>query len=194
MSNRDFVAEDETSHILNRGITSPIATVNVKGGIHLRNIAELIGVDYKHLKDINKHIKQNIIPPEEKEYEIYIPYSRLSRFNANIDNIKPTKFAVHIVKKGETLGRIGSHYKVPYKLIKKFNNLKSNIISLKQKLIIPIDPEKLPKKPTIYMVKSGDTLSKIAKKHEIKLTKLMSDNNIKTSMIRIGDKLVINYN
>lgn len=193
MSNRNFVLDNSSEYLFNRGISSPIAEVKVKGGTHMGNIAELIGVKHEYLSGLNKHIKQNIIPPEEKEYSIYIPYSKLARFNANINDLKPTKFAVHIVKSGETLGQLGAYYKISYKLIKKFNNLKSHIIGLNQKLIIPIDPLKMPKSPHDYFVKRGDTLASIAKRHDVKLAKLMQDNNIRSSLIHIGDKLVIRY-
>jgi len=192
LGNRNFFAKD-SSYFLNRGIASPIVSVKVKGGTHLNNIAELIGVKPENLLGINRHIRQLIVDPEVKECDIYIPYSRLARFNANINDLKPTTYAVHIVKPGDTLGKIGNYYKVSYRLIKKFNNLKTNIIGINQKLVIPIAPENLPKKPLNYFVKRGDTLSKIARMNKIDLKKLMRDNKLKSSLINIGDKLVINY-
>ena len=193
MNTSEFLIRDENSHLLNRGITDPIATVNVKGGVHLRSVAQVIGISKKRLQNLNQHIKQNIIPPEEDKYNIHIPYSTLARFNANIANIKPTLFEVYRVKKGDSLARIAKKYKINYKLIKKFNNLKSNFISIKQKLIIPVDPATI-KRDKIYLVKSGDSLGKIARLHKISLKKLMKDNNLKTSMIRIGEKIIVKYN
>ena len=58
--------------------------------------------------------------------------------------------------------------------------------------IIPINPD-LYKRPINYTVKVGDTLSRIANNHKINLEKMMSDNNIKTSRINIGDKIVIKF-
>ncbi|MCK5111625.1 MAG: LysM peptidoglycan-binding domain-containing protein [Arcobacteraceae bacterium] len=193
MNNSEFLILDDNSHLLNRGITDPIAAVKIKGGTHLLSIAQVIGISKERLHAINLHIKQNIIPPEEKEYNIYIPYSTLARFNANIKNLKPTRFEVYKVKGGDSLGAIARRYKINYKLIKKFNKLKSNFLSVNQKLIIPVDPQTI-KRDKIYFVKSGDSLGKIAKKYKISLNKLMKDNNIKTSMIKIGDKIVVKYN
>jgi LysM repeat protein len=73
---------------------------------------------------------------------------------------------------------------------------------LKQKLIIPISSNKsnssnirLAKANTkttlIYKVKNGDTLYSIARKYNIDLKKLMSDNELKSNFINIGDKIVI---
>jgi len=42
-------------------------------------------------------------------------------------------------------------------------------------------------------VKVGDTLRSIASKYNVNFKKIMKDNKLKTSMIKIGDKLVIQY-
>ena len=192
MNNSEYLMKDENTHLLNRGISSPIATVQVKGGMLLKNIADVIGVSKKELKYLNPHIKRNIIPPEEKKYDIYIPYSQLARFNANIKDIKPNIFESYIVKKGDSLHKIAKVYGVKYKLIKKFNSLKSNMLSVKQHLIIPIDPD-IYKRPKNYVIKRGDTLNKIASNFKVPLERIMKDNNIKTSMIRVGDNIVIKF-
>ncbi len=193
MNNSEFLIKDDNTHLLNRGITNPIAEVQVKGGLRFKNIAEVIGIKYTKLQALNQHIKQNIIPIEEKKYDIYIPYSTLARFNKNIKNIKPTLFDVYKVKSGDSLASIAKRYKIRYKLIKKYNNLKSNFLSINQKLIIPVDPSTV-KRNKIYLVKKGDNLGQIAKLYKISLKKLMNDNKLKTSMIRIGDKIVVKYN
>lgn len=197
MNNQGFIQNKDNSHLLNMGITaSNISTVNVKGGLHLENIASAIGMDYKDLYKLNKHIKRNIIPNTEKTYAIHIPYSRLSRFNLNKDKIKSTRFVIHLVKSGDTLLGIGKKYKISYKIIKKFNKLKSNRLSLRQKLVIPFtikqSKNKSKTKSVKYLVKNGDTLSSIAKTYSVKLSKLIKDNKLKTTTIKKGDKIVIN--
>lgn len=192
MNNSNYLMKDEYNHLLNRGISTPIATVQVKGGLLLKNIADVIGVSKKELKYLNPHIKRNIIPPTEKKYDIYIPYSQLARFNANIKNIKPNMFESYVVKRGDSLHKIGQIYGVKYKLIKRFNQLKSNILSVNQHLIIPIDPD-MYKRPKNYIIKRGDTLSKIAANFKVPLKRIIKDNNLKTSMIHIGDRIVIKF-
>jgi membrane-bound lytic murein transglycosylase D len=192
MNNSDFLIKDENTHLLNRGISDPIANIEVKGGILLRNVAEVIGVDKKQLKELNQHIKRDILPLDDDTYTLYIPYSKLSRYNANKHNLKATQYEVHKVKRGDTLASIGRKYSINYKLIKKHNRLKSNFLSVNQELVIPVDPE-LYKRPINYTVRVGDTLSKIATKHNVDFKQLMKDNNLKTSMIQIGDKIVIKF-
>lgn len=45
--------------------------------------------------------------------------------------------------------------------------------------------------PTIYRVKQGDSLCSIAKKHNIHVDKLKSQNNLKTNKLSIGQQIVI---
>lgn len=202
MNNKSFISNDD-AHLLNMGnTTTSIATVKVKGGMHLQSVASAIGMDYKELAKLNLHIKEYIIPPFVEEYDIYIPYSTLSRFNLNKDQIKNDRFTIYQVKAGDSLASIGKKYKIAYSIIKDFNQLKSNILSVNQKLIVPILNEKNQRvtqqtvsssKVKSYYVKNGDTLYSISQRYNIALEKLMKDNNLKNSSINIGDKLVFNY-
>ena len=190
MNNTNELIKNENNHLLNTGISSSIAKIEVKGGFLLKNIAEVINMNKKDLKEINPHIKKNIIPPEEKKYAIYIPYSKLSLFNNNKQNIKQNIFDIHIVKSGDSLGKIAQIYGTKYKIIKKYNNLKSNSLSIGQSLIIPIDPDTY-KRAKIYLVKKGDTLHKIAKNFNIPLKRILRDN--KYNILHIGDKILVSY-
>jgi membrane-bound lytic murein transglycosylase D len=100
-------------------------------------------------------------------------------------------YDIHVVKRGDNLSSIGRKYKIPYNLIKKHNRLRSNRLSLKQKLIIPGVLAKVKRKSRTYLVKRGDTLLGIAKRHATDVKKLMADNNLKNSLIRQGDRIVI---
>jgi membrane-bound lytic murein transglycosylase D len=204
MSNESFLLSTN-SHLLNRGISSSLSAVEVKGGILLKDIAKLIDVDYKRLKKLNSHIKRGITPPNRKKCNIYIPYVKLTKFQRDLNHLKEATYIVHIVKPGDTLGAIGRKYNIGYGMIKKMNKLKSNMLSINQRLLIPVVKEahfgkkrhrykykkRYNKNYKIYVVKSGDTLSQIAVRNNIKMKKLMKDNNLKTAFLKIGDKLVI---
>ena len=191
MNNSDFLTTDENMHLLNRGISEPLATIDVKGGILLKNVASLIGLDYNQLKQLNQHIKRNILPSNDKTYTLYIPYSKLARYNLNKDKLKSKKYIQYIVKSGDNLSKISKKFGIDYKFIKKYNQLTSNIIRLKQVLLIPIG--QFEKDDDIYIVKMGDTLSKIAHQYKIPLEKLIKTNHLKTTNIKIGSKVKIQY-
>ena len=192
MNNSDFLIKDENTHLLNRGLSDPIASIDVKGGVLLRNVAEVIGINKKKLKELNQHIKRDLLPLDDDTYTLYIPYSKLSRYNLNKGNLKSTQYEVYKVKRGDTLASIGREFKLNYKVIKRHNHMKSNFLKIKQELMIPIDPD-VYKRPINYVVKVGDTLGRIASNYNIAFKQLMKDNNLKTSMIHIGDELVINF-
>ncbi|MCP4969484.1 MAG: LysM peptidoglycan-binding domain-containing protein [Arcobacter sp.] len=202
MNSQNFIKAEENSHLLNIGISTTIASIPVRGGLHLKNVAKSIGMTYHDLLSLNKHIKQSIIPPYDKYYNINIPYSRLSRFNENKNDIKDTKFAIHIVRKGDTLLSISKKYKVPFKLIKDYNSLKSNRLSIKQKIVLPIPSSMIGKIKLAYngssknitkkhTIKSGDSLYSIARKYKANVKQIMKDNKMKTTFLKIGDRLVI---
>lgn len=204
MMNKNFVLTQENTHLLNRGVHKVIVPVSAKGGLHLRSIAEITNVDYDELVFLNSHLKQQIIPLYKKNYQIYIPYQALNTYQQNIDNIPQVEYQIHIVKSGDNLGRISKKYGISHNTIKDFNQLSSDMLKLKQKLIIPIPKKPSTKKQNIvitqssgkkfeYIVQKGDTLGTIAKTQKIDLNKLISDNKLKSTTIFEGDKLVISY-
>lgn len=114
--------------------------------------------------------------------------------------------SVHIVKKGETLGAIARKYHISVKQLKQWNNLKSDRISINQKLIVYSSGAPMAKGSqssntpatttsggyVIYTVKSGDTLTAIAKKFSVKVDQLRKLNNLNNkSVLKIGQKIKI---
>jgi membrane-bound lytic murein transglycosylase D len=193
MNNSEYLLSDKNNHLLNMGISSPIAKVEVKGGILLKKIADIIGISSLEIKRLNPHIKKNITPLEyDKKYSIFIPYSTLSRFNYNKDNIKGNDGKKYVVKKGDSLSKIAKNFGVNYSFIKKYNHLKSTILKIGQSLIIPIDPY-IYKRPKYYFAKKGDTLSEISKKFKVPLKRVLKDNPNEVSSLNKGDKIVINF-
>jgi len=187
-SDENYHLKRDFDYILNRGSAYSLATVKVKGGEVLDEIAKDIKIKRSILRELNAHLKYGFVPPNVKEYDIYLPYIKLADFKENYkpSNIKKA-FIVYKVKKGDSLAKIAAKYEISYKMIKDFNKLRSNILRINQTLIIPI-----PKKSKIiYRVKKGDTLLSISKKYGITVAKLKKLNGKKTHMIRVGEKLVI---
>ena len=88
----------------------------------------------------------------------------------DIDDVETKK--IHIVKKGETLTKIGKLYNVNYKKIAEYNNVTNpNKIYIGDKLLIPVES-----KIETYIIKKGDTLTKIANKYKTTWQKLYNLN------------------
>ena len=103
---------------------------------------------------------------------------------------------IYKVKSGDTLGHIAEQYNTRAAEIRKWNNMgnSSNIYpNQKLSLFVKSKPDKDTPIKNVYIVKSGDTLSGIADKYNIKLSKIREWNNMKSNSYRIypGQKLTL---
>lgn len=111
----------------------------------------------------------------------------------------------YVIQKGDTFDSIGRKYGISWKAIQEANpNVNPTRLRIGQKIVIPApgtgatgaSAAAAPSQPAaggerIYVVKSGDTLTKIAKTHGTTVKALRAANKLKTDRIRVGDKLVI---
>ncbi len=97
-----------------------------------------------------------------------------------------SKIVIYVVQGGDTVSSIAKKFRITTLTIKWANKLK-DIDSLKpgQKLII------LPTSGVLHTVKSGETLDEIAQHYGVRLNKIITQNNLKNNVIRIGQKLII---
>jgi len=194
-NDEQYLLHSEYEYLLNRANAYSIATVKLSSGESLRRISELLHIPLADLKKLNRHLKYDFVPPYKGGYEIYIPYIKLAEFKQRYKS-EPIKniYKIHIVRKGDNLSKIGKKYGVSYRVIKDFNNLHSNRLHIKQKLVIPI-----PKKSSLhrvasknyYMVKRGDSLESIAKRYRVSVENIRRQNHIHGSLIRVGERLKI---
>lgn len=139
-----------------------IDTVAIKYNTNLKTISDFFGIPYEDLKFLNPQYIKDIIPSSEHQiYCIRIPkkyqmqfYSKEKAFydtiltkrlhsidtNATIKNVPITQntgnVIYHKVQSGQTLSTIAAKYRVNVSDIKRWNNLKSNMIYVGQKLKI----------------------------------------------------------
>ncbi len=180
----------EYDYLLNRGKASSLASVTVGRGETLARLAEMLEMPVKSLQKLNHHLRYGFTPPYDRSYGVYIPYVKLSEFKQKYQpGDLHQMYLVHTVKPGDNLSSLGKHYHVPYRSIMDFNNLKSSRLSLKQKLVIPVDKGYVPPSERLYTVKEGDTLSSIAKTFRVSINQLKRLNQLDSHVIRIGEKL-----
>ncbi|WP_394581113.1 C40 family peptidase [Cytobacillus firmus] len=109
----------------------------------------------------------------------------------------------HVVKKGDTLYQLALQYKTTVTELKSINKLSTDSLYINQSLQVPGTAASVPtvKPPApapakqnpvnTYIVKSGDSLSKIALKHKINLKDLMSWNQLTHHIIHPGQVLKV---
>ncbi len=158
----------------------------------LWKIANKYGVTVMQIKSTNK-LNNDKIKIGQK---LVIKTPKTSLEYANNSN-KPQE-TTHVVKKGESLWLIAKKYNVSVSDIRKWNNLKSNNLSVGKRLNISssISPStsasSTNSKPVVYTVRKGDTLWDIAKKYGVSTNEIMKKNKINNpSSIKPGDKLRI---
>ena len=122
-------------------------------------------------------------------------------------DIAESSYQTYTVQKGDSLWQISRKYSVSLNDIYAANGLsKSSILKVGQQIKIPVEgssetatavtadayqPTTLMTSSTRYTVRSGDTLSKIAKQHGTSVREIKAANSKTSDMIRIGEQLVI---
>lgn len=133
-----------------------VDTFKINKMLHFKQVYELAGVPMEQLKNLNPQYRHEIVPGNEREYILRIPYNYTNAFIDQEDTLYRHKADVYFnpatikkikddgdgerivykVKSGDYLGKIASKYRVSVNQIKRWNNLKSNNIRVGQRLII----------------------------------------------------------
>ena len=123
----------------------------------------------------------------KKNYERYA-YATLE---ALLDYIGYSKddLDYYTVKSGDTIYSIAKKYGISVDKLKDLNNLKSNMISVNQKLLV--NDQKKNQDTNAYIVEKGDTLYSIAKKYSTTVNKIKELNNLKSDTLSIGQEITI---
>ena len=106
------------------------------------------------------------------------------------------------VKSGDAIGTIASRHGVTLTQIKQWNNLSSNLIKEGQILIIHSNSNRSSSKtialnsdnPTsskTYTVRPGDSLWMISQKHSLSIEQIKRLNNLNTTQIKPGQRLIV---
>jgi LysM repeat protein len=120
-------------------------------------------------------------------------------------SVAPTPAAAdreHVVVKGDSFYTLGRQYNVSMRAITEANpGVDSTRLKIGQKIRIPASTTAAAAHATsngttsigekVYTVKSGDTLWKIARDHGVTEKALRAANNLKTTQIKVGQKLKI---
>lgn len=112
--------------------------------------------------------------------QLRIPSSNQNNEPVNND------FVEYIVKKGDNLYAIGRKYGVSQEEIMRYNNLKSNLLSIGQVLRIPVTNNVI-----TYTVKPGDNLYSIARNFNTTVDAIKQKNSLTSNLLSIGQQLII---
>jgi membrane-bound lytic murein transglycosylase D len=165
-------------------------TYTVKDGDNLTAIADKYNVTVSQIKDWNDLESDVIIPGQELKL-----YSDVKSDKENTKKNK--KLSTYTVKSGDNLTEIADKFGVTVSDIKEWNDLSSDVIKEGQVLKLYSTKESTKKKEKetskteYYTVKKGDTLAKIAEKHNVSISDLKKWNKLTDDNIIIGQKIIV---
>lgn len=161
----------------------------VQRGDTLYSISKKFNISINKLKELN-NLESNTILPGQK---LIIK-----------EPTNPPQPTTYKVQKGDTLYSISQKFNTTVDEIKRLNNISSNNIYINQELYIP-STNTLPSTPlpippinddeneeySEYIVQKGDSLWKISRDYNISVKDLIELNNLTTTTLQIGDKLLV---
>lgn len=217
-------AEEHNLADLAPEVTMPHDTVMVRTYVHLETFAKLTGTCLDDLHTLNPSLRRNAVPEREKPFALRVPLFAKLNLEGNRSGILDSASKVgkkeiealvkntpgnttgrepivYKVKYGDVLGLIAQRYRVRIDDLRKWNNLRGNMIRTGQKLtiwVIPstrtqasLAPGEIPNDKT-YVVQQGDTLWDISRKFKgLTVEKIKSLNNLKDNQLSPGMKLIL---
>lgn len=102
---------------------------------------------------------------------------------------KTIDYNYHIVKPGDSLYKIAIEYHTTVNIIRKLNNIYTDLIYPEQIIRVPL--ENNDNTNDYYIVKAGDSLYKISQMFNISISTLKNINNLSSDIIYIGQALLI---
>lgn len=164
----------------------------VQRGDTLYSISQKFNISVNKLKEINNLNTNTILPGQILIIK---------------ENVTPPQPTTYKVQKGDTLYSISQKFNTTADEIKRLNNITSNNIYINQELYIPTSTSApsnpLPIPPidddeneeySEYIVQKGDSLWKISRDYNITVKELIELNNLTTTTLQIGDKLLVPIN
>ncbi len=151
----------------------------VRSGESLSLIASRYGNTTNELKNYNK-LHSTVLRVGQK---LKIPPSGINITGGT----SARKASVHSVRRGESLSVIASYYGTSSSFLTHYNKLKSTRLLIGQKIKIPADANKL----TTHKVRSGESLSVIAKRYGTSASEIKLLNKLRSNSLAIGQLLTI---
>ena len=191
------------------------AVIDTNSQIDLKIAAKLAGTSYDELVALNPGYNRWATDPDGP-HRMLVPIDDADGFDTALKTLSPedrVRYAVHEVGRRDTLATIARQYGTSAAVIAKINDLKGGKVAVGESLKIPQISGQLPDKvllaasrvdrpetdlggrrqhQIVYRVRSGETLSSIARRHGIPVSTLARLNNMGSADALVkGQRLVI---
>jgi membrane-bound lytic murein transglycosylase D len=174
--------------------------LKVRGFYSLAEIEKKAGIERGALAALNPQLLRGYTPPA-RETVLAVPAAHNGRVATVLASMPEMRPGTHVVRPGETLGKIASIYRVPVSELQSANSISSpKNLRAGQQLVIPggvtlgdedaVVTASAPARS--YTVRTGDSLSEIADRHRVSVKDLQRWNRLGASTeIRAGQRLMV---
>lgn len=157
----------------------------VKKGENLSSIAQKYQMPLGQIMIFNHGIEKNILQPGHR-VALQPTAPKLVKVSPSlVSQSQKTSPVLYKVKRGDTLFAISMLFNVRIADIKLRNQLASSSLKVGMNLVIPGVSKK------VHIVKKGEALRKIARKHNNSLQTIKRINDLKTLRVQPGQKIVV---
>ena len=168
-------------------------TVMLSRDVHFKQVAGVLGISVDQLRDLNPQYRRNVVNGNNSPMPIRLPVADISRFIDNEDSIYAYNADELLTKRDEV--DVNDDDVPTVQRVRSYSSSSSKASRRSKKSGRGKDkPKKKKKKNSGYAsvtVRSGDTLSEIARRQHTTVKKLKKLNGISGSTIRAGKKIKV---
>ncbi len=172
-----------------------LEVVQVNHQIDLKIAADLAKIKHEELLLLNPGLQQNSTHPKGP-HQLLVPAAAAPILTKQLRRLNASDLTMHhtyIVKKGDNLNTIAQQCNTTVSALHMINDLSSNKVYPGTMIYIPNKNSKgiIPTQELTYVVVRGDSLWSISQEHKVKVSELISWNDLDRQSIKPGQKLII---
>jgi membrane-bound lytic murein transglycosylase D len=168
-------------------------TVMLSRDVHFKQVAGVLGISVDQLRDLNPQYRRNVVNGNNSPMPIRLPVADISRFIDNEDSIYAYNADELLTKRDEV--DVNDDDVPTVQRVRSYSSSSSKASRRSKKSGRGKDKSKKKKKKNSgsasVTVRSGDTLSEIARRQHTTVKKLKKLNGISGSTIRAGKKIKV---
>jgi membrane-bound lytic murein transglycosylase D len=177
-------------------LESVVKRIEIPGQVEILTLSEYLEIPPELIYKLNAGYTKWASAPKDKSI-FYVPIEKtylLDSPDSPFDNVNQINWISHIVEPGDSLWKLAKKYDTEVKIIRKINYLESDLLSLKDTLLIPLSSTKsnnfIPYE--MHIVSEGDTLWSLSKKYNIDIKDITRMNSLSPdTILQLGQQLTI---
>jgi len=177
-------------------LESVVKRIEIPGQVEILTLSEYLEIPPELIYKLNAGYTKWASAPKDKSV-FYVPIEKtylLDSPDSPFDNVNQINWISHIVEPGDSLWKLAKKYDTEVKIIRKINYLESDLLSLKDTLLIPLSSTKsnnfIPYE--MHIVSEGDTLWSLSKKYKIDIIDIARMNSLsQDTILQLGQQLTI---